>query len=96
MVTVDHCVKLSLASGSFHTRLQRPYSRIEVRLEEERHADTEIGSLMDDTVVCRLPFTICPALDHVTDIDDECVRNGICSQPGAVFELDLERIWGGV
>lgn len=96
MVAIYNRLEHRMSASSLDAFLQRLYLCIEVWFKEERHAYTVVGSAVDNSVVCRFPFTVCPSFNHVTNVYNECARDGVGIDPGTVFELDLKGAFRGI
>lgn len=96
MIAVYDRLEQRVATSALDAFLQRLYLCIEVWLKEEGHAYTVVRSSVDDSVVGRFPFAICPSFHHVTNIHDECARDGIGVDPRTVLELDLKSAFCGI
>ena len=51
---------------------------------------------MDDPMECGGVQAACPASDHLSDVDNEAVGDGIGGQPGGGGGLNLEGIRDGI
>jgi hypothetical protein len=90
VVSIDDGLTFSLPTRTLNTLPQWFDLRVEVWFEEEWDADAVVRAMVDNSMVCRLPFTIRPLFDHITDVDDKGPRDRIRVEPRAVFMLDLE------
>jgi hypothetical protein len=68
----------------------------EVRLVKERYADSEGITPMNNPVCCAPPETVCPALHHVSNVDNKGTRYGISVDSRPRCGLDLKRAFGVV
>ena len=68
----------------------------EIRLVEERYADSEFITPMNDLMRRALPQPVCPPLHHISNVDNERTRNRISMDPSVVGRFDLKCAFGGV
>ena len=63
---------------------------IQVETKEERHGVAIGGRLVVDSVNCRFETVVRQSHEEISNVDDECARDGWCLYPLSGFREDLQ------